>query len=117
MRSLTELAPQPFPDTNLPPAKIGTGDVIISATGRSLTPVPRIDMTTDRKSKASLKRLDEWLCEEARQEASFRHDSFNGPMFCALNPEKLSQADRDCVNLYLFANADGATEDQVLTRG
>lgn len=113
MRSLTEMPSQPFPDRNLPAVKVGTGDAILSAAGRSLAPVPRIDLTTVRRSNDTLKRLATWLCEEACSEAEFRRDGFSGQMFRAMKPTALSQADRDTLNLYLFANINGVPADLV----
>jgi hypothetical protein len=113
VRSLTEMPPQPFPDRNLPPVKVSTGDLIVSASGRSLAAVPRIDLTTVRRCNDSMKRLATWLCEEARCEAEFRRDDFNGQMFRAMKPMALSQADRDTLNLYLFANINGVPVDLV----
>lgn len=81
---------------------IATGDVVMSVAGRELSPVPRLDYSTNRKAIASLKRLYTWLTEEARKEAEWRGDDYNAVGFKCLNPNNFTQSDIDSCNLYLF---------------
>lgn len=81
---------------------ISTGVVLRSVSGRALSPAPKIDCTSDRKTGNTLKRVEEWLVLNAVVEAEAKRDSFNGRMFGAMKPGKLSQSDRDHLNIYLF---------------
>jgi hypothetical protein len=47
---------------------ISTGEVVHSATGRKLSPAPKIDCTSDRKCLNTIKRIHEWLKKEAIEE-------------------------------------------------
>jgi N12 class adenine-specific DNA methylase len=85
---------------------MGEGEVATTVSGRKTSPFPKVDMGSDRKVGNSLKRSDKWLHSEALVEASARADNFNYQNFEGMNPDRLSPADRDGLNEYLF-NQDG----------
>lgn len=96
--------------------RIGTGDHLLSKSGRALAPVPRLALDTDRKCKASLKRLREWLLTEAREECRSNADDYALTLFSGLVATQLSPSDVSLLNEYLFGHCDGATQANVSQR-
>ncbi|HDS1721714.1 hypothetical protein NPS53_09390 [Pseudomonas putida] len=80
---------------------LAEGDVVLTSSGRRTSPFPRIDTDTERKASNTLKRVDQWLIQNALDEASARGDEFNERQFkhSLSNPQ---QADKDCAEEYLF---------------
>lgn len=81
--------------------KLAPGEVVLTNTNRETTPFPKVDAGTDRKAAASIKRVDNWLMQNALDEARARGDDFNARTFEA-NLAKPSQADKDSAEHYLF---------------
>jgi|GEM_PF-1853945 len=81
--------------------KMASGEVVLTSTGRETTPFPKFDLKTSRKSINSVKRIDQWLMQNAIDEARSRGDDFNLAQFEA-NKDKPSQADKDSAEYYLF---------------
>jgi len=81
--------------------KLSSGEVVLTTSGRKTTPFPRIACGTNRKCTATLKRVDQWLMENAVAEAHARGDKFNRPQF-ERNTAKPQQADKDAAEEYLF---------------
>lgn len=98
------------PDTQF---KISTGDVLVSESGRTLTPAPKIDATSNQKAGNTIKRVQSWLIENAIEEAKSKGDEFNGLTFSNMKAGKLSPADMDMLNDYLFGSELGATAKHV----
>lgn len=100
--------PEPPASTTVPRGKIGMklseGDKVATVSGRLTTPFPKVDVTSARKANATIKRVDRWLFENALAEAISRGDKFNRKIFGGLNPERLSQSDKDSLEAYLFAD-------------
>lgn len=90
---------------------ISTGDQVLSSSGRAMAPVPRIDVTTDRKAKSSIDRVRTWLIDEACNECRQRSDDWNLRQFQRMTPRNVSMSDVDLLNLYLFNNVDGVPAD------
>ena len=82
--------------------KLSVGEVVLTASGRNTTPFPAIDTSTNIKAANTVRRVDAWLRENAIAEAESRGDRFNGRQFTASDPKKLSQADKDGMEEYLF---------------
>jgi hypothetical protein len=81
---------------------VSTGQVLYSQRGRKLAPVPKIDCTSEQKTRATLRRVDRWLVEECIAEANAIPDQYNIVYFQQLIMAQLSPADREYLNLYLF---------------
>lgn len=80
--------------------KISTGVILKSKSGRELSPVPKIDCTTDRKITNSLKRMFNWMKDEAIKECN----DFVKPIVSRMNPDKMSNADVSFLNDILFCD-------------
>lgn len=84
--------------------KLAAGEIVTTATGRSTTPFPNIDVSSDRKATNTLSRVDSWLHANAIAEAESRGDKFNLASFRAENPARLPQASKDAMEEYLFGD-------------
>lgn len=75
------------------------GEVVLTASGRETTPFPKVDMSTPRKTTATLKRVDKWLIDNAKAEADSR-----GLPEWTINTDvsNLSPADKDTAERVLF---------------
>ncbi len=100
--------PAPVPSTKAPEIvrgtvgmKLGPGQIVLTASGRQTTPFPKIALGTDRNAAATVKRVNQWLMDNATLEARARGDEFNAPIFEA-NSDNPQQADRDSAEEYLF---------------
>ena len=80
---------------------LSAGERVLTASGRVTTPFPKIDISNNRKAINTLKRVDQWLMDNAIAEARARGDEFNARQFEA-SRERPSQADKDCAEEYLF---------------
>jgi hypothetical protein len=74
------------------------GEVVRTASGRETTPFPRVDVTTERRTSATTRRVDQWLLENAQAEAESR----DLPLWIEKNPRDWSQSDRDVAEAMLF---------------
>lgn len=78
-----------------------SGEVVLTSSGRLTSPFPKIDLETERKAGNTIKRVQQWLVQNALDEALAREDDFNALLFKAsLNQPQ--QADKDSAELYLF---------------
>lgn len=77
------------------------GEVVRSSSGRLCSSFPKVDLEGERKASNTLKRVDQWLMQNALDEAEARGDEFNALQFkaCLAKPQ---QADKDCAEQYLF---------------
>lgn len=87
---------------SLPDKMMAEGEVATTSSGRQTSPFPRIDATTERKTASAGKRVDAWLRQNALDEAVSRGDGFNQLQFEHADPKKLTQAEKDSMNEYLF---------------
>ena len=78
------------------------GMIVRTLSGRQTTPFPRIDLVTNRKVTATLKRSVEWLRGNAIAEAQAKGDEFALFQFKITDLKRLSQADTDSMEYYLF---------------
>jgi len=83
--------------------KLAAGEVVTTATGRPTTPFPKIDMGSDRKAGNTLKRVDEWLMQNALAEAEARGDEFNARSF-RQDLKNPPPAAKDSAEEYLFGD-------------
>ena len=81
--------------------QLHAGEVVRTASGRLTSPFPKIDTGSDRKSSNTLKRVEQWLMQNAFDEAQSRDDDFNALQFKA-SLSKPQQADKDCAEEFLF---------------
>ena len=113
MQKADEWKPPPIP---IPPPPspnrlvLSTGAKLWSGSGREMSPVPKIDTLNERKTKASLERIDAWLMKEALAESVNEDKDFVKQLVSTLDPKRITPADRDMLNLIIFDDAEGATE-------
>lgn len=81
---------------------LSTGLIVKSVNGRTLSPAPRIDCTTDRKCKLTLDRVNEWLRKEAIEECKLLKNEFAQQMMELINIKNISKSDIDMMNMILF---------------
>ena len=74
---------------------------ISTLTGREIDP-PAIRTITHRKCVIDCLKADEWLRDEAINEATIKNDRFCVTIFNHSNPKKLTHADKDGMHVYLF---------------
>jgi hypothetical protein len=91
-----------LPRTGRVADQLNAGEVVRTASGRLTSPFPKIDIGTDRKAGTTLKRIEQWLIQNALDEAQSRDDDFNVLQFKA-SLSKPQQADKDCAEHYLFS--------------
>ena len=80
--------------------KMGSGEVVLTASGRRTTPFPQIK-SGPRGTATTVKAVDGWLMQNALDEARSRGDKFNARQF-EQNLAKPSKADKDGAEEYLF---------------
>lgn len=80
---------------------LADGEVVRTSSGRVTSPFPKIDTDTERKAGNTFKRIDQWLIQNALDEATARGDEFNALHFKA-TLSKPQQADKDSAEQYLF---------------
>uniref|UniRef100_A0A6M3K9Z4 Uncharacterized protein n=1 Tax=viral metagenome TaxID=1070528 RepID=A0A6M3K9Z4_9ZZZZ len=80
--------------------------------GRMIPVPPGIRLETARKAQIDVRKTDAWLVEQAQSEAKAKGDEFVSQQFEQMNPKKLSPADKDIMNDYLFGETN-----PVFTRG
>ena len=71
-----------------------------SISGRSLTPLPKMNYGSNRSISMSDKKFAQWLYDNALEEV--KGDDYRTTLVKALNPSRLSPADKDFLNLVLF---------------
>lgn len=71
-----------------------------SITGKSLSPLPKSNYTSNRSAINSDKKIDQWLYDNALEEV--KGDKYKTTLVKALDPKRLSPADRDFLNVVLF---------------
>lgn len=81
---------------------LSPGEVVKTSSGRTTTPFPSFDTSTNRKTVNSIAKVDAWLRENAIEEAKSRNDKFNVTSFSASDPKRLTQAEKDSFEQYLF---------------
>lgn len=86
---------------------LGSGEVVLTASGRPTTPFPNVKLDTERKAGNTVKAVDTWLMQNALDEARARGDEF---VATQMEPfvNKPSQADKDAAEEYLFGEAPAA---------
>lgn len=87
--------------------KLGEGETVFTSSGRTSTPFPKIDMSTSRKADSTSARVEQWLIDNAIEEAKSRGDDFNLRQFVDdkrifQNSGSIPQASKDGMELYLF---------------
>lgn len=91
---------------------ISTGVRLRTVSGRITSPAPKIEATSDRKTKNTLNRMYGWLLDEAKIEA--KDNEHVSLLLKGIDPKRLSQSDQDLINEVLFGNPDGATQANVV---
>lgn len=75
---------------------------IQTLSGREILAPPAIRLGTVAQTRNDVRKVDRWLWEQGIQEASAKQDEFAKSQFEHLNPARLSPADKDSLNTYLF---------------
>jgi predicted ABC-type ATPase len=88
-----------------------------SISGKSLTPLPKGNYSSNRTAINSDKKWNQWLYDNALEEV--KGDSYQTTLVKALNPSRLSPADKDFLNMILFndTNTRISYEDGGITQG
>jgi hypothetical protein len=76
----------------------------VSVSGRDLTPLPKLDISTNRKYTNSVKILMAWMLKNAKEEV--KGDSYRTSLLEAIDLNNLSISDRDTMNLILFDDVE-----------
>ncbi|MGW8180117.1 MAG: hypothetical protein ACWGQW_15360, partial [bacterium] len=82
--------------------KLGAGEVRKTVSGRTTTPFPKVNVSTERTSTLTIRRVDKWLMDNAIEEAKARGDVFNLRQFEGENPKNIPLASKDAMEEYLF---------------
>ena len=89
------------------PVKVVDG-FITTPSGRRIQGPPQIRTATERMAVADTRKYDQWLLDQAIEEAKARGDTWNAESFARIKPQKMRegglypQADRDLLVDYLF---------------
>lgn len=71
-------------------------------TGREIPNPPQIRLDSNRKAINDLKKLDQWLLDQAFDEAKSRNDDYFPLLIKNEKAGKLPVATKESINLYLF---------------
>ena len=80
---------------------LSSGEQVKTLSGRLTSPFPKINLKTSRSATLTIKKVDQWLMQNALDEAISKKDKFNERQF-KHNLLCPSQSDKDCAHLYLF---------------
>jgi hypothetical protein len=78
------------------------GEQATTISGRETAPYPRLDFSTNRKAKNTIRRVNQWLIDEAIKEAEYRRDEYNARIFRHESVKNLPQACIESMQIYLF---------------
>lgn len=79
---------------------------MITLTGRVITNPPLIRISSNRKALNDIKKVQQWLLDNAREEAEHKQDSYFLLLIKNEKAGKLPQATIDSLNVYLFGKTD-----------
>jgi hypothetical protein len=80
----------------------------ISKSGRKLSKLPKIDLSTEGRITNSFKRLNEWLLKEAKIE--MQHCSYSLGLLESINLKNITVSDQDTINMMLFGDRENYIE-------
>ena len=78
------------------------------------TKIPQV--TSDRTAKKAIQVTDDLLVRRAIEKAQAQNDDFNLTQFQNINPKKLTPAERDNLNVYLFGDTEGRPAEELLAK-
>jgi hypothetical protein len=81
-------------------------DTITTCHGRVIKYSLRLRRGSNRVIKNDLLKIDEWLHQEAQQEAFYYCDGYMAQFINGMNPKKLTSAERTMLNEYLFGKEE-----------
>ena len=79
---------------------IRQGTVFRTPSGKNTKLYPKIDLSTLRKTTATVRRIDKWLWNEASKEAE--GNDYLTIVVKSINPNRLSPSDKDDLNDIIF---------------
>jgi hypothetical protein len=79
---------------------------MITLTGRTIPKPPPIRLDSNRKALNDLKKVEQWLLDNAREEATLKKDDYFLTLIRNEVAGKLPPATVDSLNLYLFGEID-----------
>jgi len=82
---------------------LSAGEKVLTVTGRETTPFPKFQGGTGKITQRHINDVDQWLMQNALDEAISRGDDFNATQFRA-NIKKPQMADKDSAEHYLFGD-------------
>lgn len=72
-----------------------------------MSPFPKLEFGTNRRSLNTVKRLHAWLTHEAQAEAAHTSNAWHEALTRTLSPKNFTQADSDTCNYVIFGDFDG----------
>jgi hypothetical protein len=79
-----------------------------SKSGRKLSKLPKIDLSTEGKITNTIKRLNQWLLKEAKIE--MQHCSYSLGLLESINLKNITVSDQDTMNMMLFGDCTNYIE-------
>lgn len=79
---------------------LAENETATTVTGRTTSPFPKVDVTTNRKAANTVKRVHQWLVDNFIEEAKSRNDEF--ALLVLSSDGKLPPATLDAMYDYLF---------------
>ena len=89
---------------------IASGEQLYSATGRKISPAPKIDTSSRGKLSNSMKRMHQWIYDEAMKEAVESGSDWNQTLVKGIQIGNLSTSDLETLNNILFGDFDGVSD-------
>lgn len=89
------------PVENTEPAQTEAG-TITTLSGRVIAAPEQKSTQSNQGVTKNVRSVDAWLVAEAIKEADAKNDDFNGDQFKRIDPKKITPAERDSLNQYLF---------------
>lgn len=77
-----------------------------TTSGREIPNPPKIRLDSNRKTTIDIKKLQFWLLEQAKEEATSRNDDYFLTLIKGEIAGKLPKATMDSINLYLFGKTN-----------
>lgn len=77
---------------------LAPGEIVRTVSGRVTTPFPKVDLTSDRRTGNTMRRVDQWLMDNAHAEAEAR----GIPFYADKEPGNWSQSDKNEAEAILF---------------
>ena len=96
-----------YPDlAKAAPKAPATKTGLFTLTGRQLESPKLTTIKSNISARNNIRRVDAWLVDAAKTEAKLKGDTWNFEQFDRIVPAKITAAERDGLNLYLFGQEE-----------